>query len=56
MLLHNSTTEPATPADFTTANGNCAEDITDTDFNLGTPDANTLVVFEDDGGVMLNQY
>ena len=49
----NSTIEPETPADFTTANGNCAKDITDTDFNLGTPGANTLVVLEDGGGVIL---
>lgn len=32
----------------------CAEDQTDTDFNLGTPDANTLVVLQGDGAVVLN--
>ena len=32
----------------------CAEDDSDTDFDLGTPDANTLVVLQDGGAVVLN--
>ena len=53
---NNSTSEPVSPAtlSFTMPTGPCASDATIADFNLGTVDANTLVVQEGDGAVILN--
>jgi hypothetical protein len=51
----NRTEMPVAPAtyNFTTPAGLCAMDATAEDFNLGTPDANTLVVTDGDGAVIL---
>ncbi|MCW5920770.1 MAG: DUF4082 domain-containing protein [Saprospiraceae bacterium] len=53
----NSATEPeppAAPLSFVTPLGPCAVDGTFAQFSLGTPDANTLVVPDGDGAVILN--
>ncbi len=54
-VASNSTTDPVPPSTltFTMPAGPCAEDDTDADFNSGTVDANTQVVLEGDGGVVL---
>lgn len=44
---------PAAPLSFTMANSICAQDQTATDFNLGTPDANTAVTVQGDGDIVL---
>jgi hypothetical protein len=43
----------SSPQSFVTANAPCAQDQIATDFNLGSPDANTTVSVETDGEVIL---
>jgi hypothetical protein len=51
----NSASMPDAPAEysFTTPAGICAQDRTLADFSLGMPDANTMVVLDGDGAVIL---
>jgi Purple acid Phosphatase, N-terminal domain/FlgD Ig-like domain/Glycosyl hydrolases family 16 len=52
----NSATEPdppASPLSFVTASAPCPADVTAADFQLGILDANTAIVLEDDGEVIL---
>jgi len=52
----NSTTSPILadpPLEFITSAVPCAKDETDEDFNLGSADANILVILEEDGAVIL---
>lgn len=52
----NSTTAPASPSaplQFTMPVVPCAMDVTTTDFNMGTTDANTSIIADGDGAVSL---
>ncbi|MBX2893182.1 MAG: choice-of-anchor D domain-containing protein [Saprospiraceae bacterium] len=54
QFLSKGEPSPTAPAKAGALLAVCAEDDSDADFNLGTPDANTLVVLQGGGAVILN--